>query len=356
MTLTVEPLKNTDDWREYEKNSSYASFFHSLEWRDFIKETRDLEPNYFVARNDADQVVGLYPGFISKLKNFNFHESIPFADYGGPLCNDEYVGFAFQEYFRKMYPEMGIDYLKLCLTNGAGYLPSVFKSNLSVIQKNKGVMEVSLNSPDPELLINELVFSSSLRRKIRRLDNSPFKAINGTSIKDLKTFYDVYRSNLSFIGAQPWDYPMVEAIWRKFYPNNLRLWLMGDGNKVAGGLLVLKNHHGSFLKLLGINRDVKLSFPVAKYLFWKETFEAAVNGSKKVSFGSTPSNPADVHHLIKLSVGGTFKPQEIVWFPLSPKGSLLLQTRSKTEAGWLRIRDSLPQAIKMSIQNRLIKL
>jgi hypothetical protein len=354
MTLTVEPLKKTDEWTIYEKNSNSASFFHSLEWRDFILETCDLEPRYLIARNENGNVVGLYPGFVSKLNAFNFHESIPFADYGGPLCDDEYVGFAFQDYFRKKYPEMGIDYLKLCLTKGVGYLPSIFKSNLSLTQKNKGVMEINFSTTDPEVLFNDLI-SSSLRRKIRKLDSSLYSARNGTSIKDLKTFYNVYRSNLRYIGARPWNYSMVEAIWRKFYPNNLRLWLMGD-DEIAGGLLVLKNHQGSFLKLLGINREVKLSFPVAKYLFWKETCAAAADGLKKVSFGSTPSNSTDVHHLIKLSVGASFRQQEIIWYPLSTKGCLLLQTRSKTEACWLKIRSSLPQEIKMSIENRLTKV
>lgn len=355
MPFTVEPLKNDDEWRLYEKNSCFASFFHSLEWRDFIKQACNLEPNYLVARNDFGQIAGIYPGFISKARTFNFHESVPFADYGGPLCDNEQVGFAFQDYFSRHSSEIGIDYLKLCLTSGIGYFPSIFKSNLSVVQRHKGVMEINLNSSDPEFLLNELISSSSLRRKIRKIDDSPYKAVQGSSIKDLEKFYRVYCANIKFLGAKPWNYSMIKLMWQKFYPNNLRLWLMGE-NEVAGASLVLKNYHGSLVKFLCVNRELKLAFPIAKYLFWKETLQATIEGSKKISFGSTPSDPSDVHYLNKLSVGSTFREQEIIWFPVSSKGCILLQTRRKTEASWLKIRDSLPKTIKMSVQNMLIKI
>jgi hypothetical protein len=161
--------------------------------------------------------------------------------------------------------------------------------------------------------------------------------------------------SISLLGGNPWSFSMLEALWKKFYPENLRLWLMGE-NEIAGGALVLKNHHGSLMKLLGINRDLKTCFPIAKYLAWKESVAAASDGLTKVSLGSTPSDPEEVHHLVKLGAGASFKPQEIIWFPLSTKGCLFLQTRSITESGWLKLRSSLPRAIRVSVEKKLIKI
>jgi hypothetical protein len=80
------------------------------------------------------------------LKAFNFHESIPFSDYGVPICDDEQVEFAFHDFFIKNSQKIGvgIDYLKLCATQGISS-PSLFKSNLSYIQRSKGVMEIDFN-------------------------------------------------------------------------------------------------------------------------------------------------------------------------------------------------------------------
>jgi len=91
-------------------------------------------------------------------------------------------------------------------------------------------------------------------------------------------------------------------------------------------------------------------------LYWKELQKAESEGLNKISLGSTPSNPNDIHHKVKKSLGATFLQQEVVWIPTNAKGHLLLQIRKRTENLWKKNRDYLPRGARRIVENKLLKL
>lgn len=357
MNFSVEPLKDVNEWNGFIESFEGASFFHTVEWKELIQKNFCFEPLYLVAKNDFDKIVGACPGFIAGSGLLRLYESIPYSDYGGVLCYSEDVSHAFQEYLRYNSAKKGLAYAKICLLENTP--ASTFKSSLSYVEKTKGVMEINfghLCSKD----IWKNILSKKSRQNIKHIESSPLRAYHATSTDELKEFYKIYCMSIEHVGALPLDFSFIRSVWERLYPSNTELWLMGE-RKVVGGVFILKNRIGSFAWLLGINRKelpcaIGRSASVAPYLFWKQVVSSEIEGLSKVSFGSTPSDPNEAHYQIKKRIGATFRQQEVVWFPLSAMGTMLLQIRKSTVSIWKSLRNYLPVAAKAQVESKLLRL
>jgi len=352
MNLVVKPLKDNNEWTEFVDSYSGASFFHSLKWKEVIEANFGLKSLYLVAKNEVGDVVGVCPGFIAGSRMVKFYNSLPYSDYGGPLSGSVRVNYGFSEYLQRFSVKEGLAYAKMCLLdNGAAF---AFKSPLSHVERSKGVMEIDLNHVSSVDIWNK-VFSSNSRRHIRRLDRSSYRAYELTSKRELEEFYKAYCTNMGYVGSIPYNFSFIQSIWEHLYSSNVRIWLMGE-KRVFGGLFVLKDAKGSIVWLVGIDRESPHTFSVYLYLVWKEILASEKEKLGKVSLGSTPSNPDDLHHKIKIELGATFRQQELVWFPLSARGKLLLLVRGKTVNRWKSLRNFLPTVVRAPLENRLLRL
>jgi hypothetical protein len=91
------------------------------------------------------------------------------------------------------------------------------------------------------------------------------------------------------------------------------------------------------------------------YLTWKEIEEAEDEGLRHVSLGSTPSDPKHPYHIQKKKLGSSFYLQQMIWYPVSSTGSLLLRTMDKAVSTWKAFRNFLPPDFKRILEDRLSK-
>lgn len=79
-------------WDDYVKSHPKGTPFHLSNWIKTIYETYQFEPLMYVKVNNENKISGIFPCFLIKLL-FNKARivSLPFSDYGGPLCNLEHT-------------------------------------------------------------------------------------------------------------------------------------------------------------------------------------------------------------------------------------------------------------------------
>ena len=80
--------KNEKLWNNYIINNKNSSFFHTLEWRNIIKEVYNFKPLYYIAINNK-KPVGIVNTFLTKSIIFGKKIiSSPFNFYCDPLSDN----------------------------------------------------------------------------------------------------------------------------------------------------------------------------------------------------------------------------------------------------------------------------
>lgn len=115
MSLIVNELTFLDeiDWSRYVDGHSQSTFFHTLIWRDAVKEAFDHENRYLIARR-YDQVVGVLPlTLVSSRLAGVILVSVPYAVYGGPLADDEEAKNALLDAAKTMAQDVSAEWIDI---------------------------------------------------------------------------------------------------------------------------------------------------------------------------------------------------------------------------------------------------
>lgn len=354
--MYVEELKNSKEWESFLRSSPEGTFFHSLKWREVIEKSYSYSPLYLTIRNQDEKIVGVCPGFILNSMNFKIYHSLPNSDYGGPIIEAhclETASIALRSFLQSTCASKGVTYAKICFTNNE--MGRSFTSKSGCIETNKGVVAIDLKAT-PSDFIWRSVFSKNRRSKIKRVEREGFQVQEAKTKSDLRDFYNLYHENMTGIGATPYTYKFMENLWDVLYPENLRIWLVEKERQRVAGIAVLKDEQRTYWVYAGIDRKKSGNRSMIPYLIWKEIKKAEEEKRRYVSLGGTPSDPTHPYHVEKNRLGGTFYPQEIVLYPLTAVGHMMLQTRAKIVVGWKAINKFLPGGLRKDLERRLSKL
>lgn len=103
----------TSDWDAYVGGHANATPCHLSSWLTSLRDTYSFEPILYVAKDEAGQTQGIFPLFrISGAFTGIRIVSLPFSDYGGPLCTSAIVEKALVERVRQDF-RSGIKYLEI---------------------------------------------------------------------------------------------------------------------------------------------------------------------------------------------------------------------------------------------------
>jgi hypothetical protein len=351
--MFVEELKNNSEWESFLQASPDGTFYHSLKWKEVIQRTFPHSALYLSIKDENSKTVGICPGFITDLLHMKVYHSTPYSDYGGPLIKKlfiEQASLSLRIFLQRICPERGIAYAKICFMDDRSI--RFFKSPLSSEDKSSGVMEIDLKATPSDFIWNK-IYSKQLRYNVRRFERDGFQAQEAHTKSDLRDFYDLYYENMKYIGASLYPYELMENMWEMLYPDNLRIWLVGREERI-GGIAVFKYGQKTYWVYVGINRNRDYSrYSVVPYLLWKETEKAEEEGYRYVSLGATSSDSRNPKHLQKMSLGGSFHQQKVLWHPFSFTGRILLQTRANIISFWKNTRSSLPHDLKRFLESKL---
>jgi predicted N-acyltransferase len=353
--MFVDELRNNSEWEGFLQTSPDGTFYHSLKWKEVIQRSFPHSPLYLTLRDENGRLIGICPGFITDLMHIKVYNSIPYSDYGGPLVKEpciEKASLSLQNFLQRFCLKKGIAYAKICFMDGK--LAQFFKSSLSYEDKSVGIMEIDLKTTPSDFIWNK-IFSKNLRHNIRRLERDGFQAQEAQTKSDLRDFYSLYYKNMKYIGGSLYSYEFMENIWKTLYPDNLRIWLVGKEKRI-GGIVVFKYRQKAYWAYAGIDRSQNYSpYSVVPYLIWKEIKKAEEEGYRCVSLGATSSDSRNPKHLQKVSLGGSFYQQKVLWHPFDFTGHALLQTRANVISFWKTFRNFLPHNLKHFLESKLSK-
>ena len=114
MSVHVSELTSGEEaaWRTYVDEHSEATLFHSLLWRDVLRNTFKHECRYAMAQRDG-AVVGVVPMVAIRSVFFGRSAiSVPFGVYGGILADDEEATRVLVEHGRGLAREVGASYVE----------------------------------------------------------------------------------------------------------------------------------------------------------------------------------------------------------------------------------------------------
>ena len=344
--MHVEELKDEREWESFLQTSPEGTFYHSLKWKQVIERSFPNSALYLTVKDENGTIVGVCPGFVLDSIGVKVYDSMPFSDYGGPLVAAPYVqdvSSSLLNFLHGSDSKNDIAYAKILFLNRE--LAQWFKSPLGSVNTSKGIVEIDLHATSTDYIWNNL-FSKYKRQNVRHIERDGYQVREAQNRSDLVDFYNLYYQNIKHLGASPHSYEFMENVWSVLYPQNLRIWLVGKDAPI-GGAAVLKDERGTYGAYIGFERGrLNNRYSFGPYLIWKLIQRTEEEGYKHFYMGGTPSDPHSYYHIQKANFGGKFIQQETVYFPVSPIGSILLQTRAKASLAWNRIWKYLPKHLK----------
>jgi hypothetical protein len=172
-TIDLSDEQAMKTWDGFVVSHPLATPSHLSCWLAAIYKTYSFEPLLYVATNDEGGIAGIFPLFkIKSAFTGSRAVSLPFSDYGGPLCTSaeteaEMVRFVKHEHQHK------VNYLEIrgTLQNSDGFVPySYYKRH--VLDLQKGLPEIQ-KSIDKKTIMYSVRKAEKAGVSIRQ-ENTPF--------------------------------------------------------------------------------------------------------------------------------------------------------------------------------------
>jgi serine/alanine adding enzyme len=353
--MHVEELRNESEWEDFAKNIPEATFYHTIKWKKIIEKSFGFVPAYFTVK-DQGEVAGICPGFITAPWLLRTYNSLPNSDYGGPLFNNAHLvkgRTCLRDFLAEYCSENQISHAKLCFL---GDVPKQFSDvPFTYTDRSKGIVEIDLKATPSEFIWTNLL-SKKIRQITRHFEKDSFRLEEIRSKSGLKEFYSLYDTNMRHIHAPAYSYSHFENMWNMLPSQEFRVWLI-RGNQNIGGSACFVHGERLYLVYAGINRKLDLRrYNVMPYLCWNLIRWAEEHGLRYVSMGSTPSDPTNTYHHLKMRFGAKFLQQDTALVPFDYSARTLLTVRSKAVSGWKAVRGLLPSNFRILLEHRLYQL
>ena len=352
--MHIESLGNSEEWENFVINSSKGTFYHTLKWKRVLEEAFPLKTEYLVIRDSTGELVGVCPFVISKVaKLFNVLDSLPKSDFGGPLIKEECIEEAatiLNRYLKELRGTKGITYAKIRCSDENLY--NQLKSVVATVDTSTGTMNLNLKEKRPAFIWNEIFTQKSQQRTyIRRFEQDGFRNREAETAEDLNTFYNLYYSNMNYIGASPRPLEFFRKAWALLYPDYFNILLTVKGERCIGAeaFFIYKPKGAVYQTFIGLDRNVGTQYRTYYYLCWGLIKWAEKNNFKQVSFGSTPADPNSINYSQKRKFGAEFNQDFVLFLPFNMR---LFQLRQ----GMLKLGSRVAERLPKGLQRRLLDM
>lgn len=218
ITIKLYSPSDEERWNAYVDSHSDGTIFHRIPWKAAVEESFGHKCHYLIAEKNNGTIVGLFPLF--RLQSFLFGHylvSIPFAELGGPLADDE-------EALKKL-----IDYgINLTGEHNAGYLEIRSRKALPGF-KVKSLYYNFSREILPDIEANLLAIPRKSRAAVRQGIKSGLIAEFGNHL--LPEFYDVLAHNYHALGTPVFSYDFFQNLLAK-HANNCLVMVVRTSEKV----------------------------------------------------------------------------------------------------------------------------
>jgi len=271
-----------NQWDKFVESHPGGSSFHLSSWLKAIYETYSFEPLLYVEKNASDEICGLIPLFLIRTPFFGTRiVSLPFSDYGGPLCKSKME----EEKLMEEIIERHRDQVRYVEIRG----PLSQKCNCACHDFYK--QHVLTLLPEPPQVIKK-IDKRTIQYSIRRAQKSGVQIREGNSQRDLEEFYRLNRLTRRKHG--------VPSQSLKFFENLLKNVVLSDrgyillafyDSKTVAGAFFLKFKETVIYKYNASDPDYLRSVTPNHLLTWHAIEGACLKGYRFFDFGRTsPDN------------------------------------------------------------------
>lgn len=287
--FNVKLLQDYDfkEYTEFLKDQKNGTIFHTIEWKNVLKDTFNYEPMYLLVKDSEGALIGICPAFLVKTLFKDVVVSQPFFEYGGPLIADGFKGACkdILKYYKNFVESNHIKYVEL---RGLPYGENKYQTyNESGYVKQLKAYDyyINIGKMDYEKDIWNGLYNNKVRNSVR-------KGIkNGVEIKEednIYTYYDLYLKTMGRLGSPTFPKTMFENIC-KYCKSLFRFTLAYSGDVPIAGLLSL-----CYKNKISIVSNVSCLMSQeynANDVLYNELIEyATTNGFEIIDFGRTRPN------------------------------------------------------------------
>jgi CelD/BcsL family acetyltransferase involved in cellulose biosynthesis len=112
-TITIDAHFNSKEWNDYLAADRRATVYHTLEWRSVLEDVFRYETAYVVSRGNEGDISGILPlALVRSRITGNRVVSLPFSQYGGPLCTNALALESMLNYLKELVTH-GFEYIRL---------------------------------------------------------------------------------------------------------------------------------------------------------------------------------------------------------------------------------------------------
>jgi len=271
---------NKKEVEEYLNKALFKTFFHSLEWQNFLeKEFKWLKFEHYLYRDDFLITFSRVKSCPSTGRDKLI--SLPFCEYGGPLPLKKGIDFEplkeFKNFKIKFHPAVKIG-----------------RSDSSI-----NTHWIELKNKSEQDLLNS--FRKTLRHSIRDAQKNNLEIKKCSNKKELKTFYNLYAINLKRKKTVPYPFSVIEFLYNN--SNSELLIAVYKGRIIAGDLFL---HYGKFVHYFLSASDYKYKRLGANYLLLWKKIKSLIGKDIIFDFGAAPQGSK--LEVFKRGWGGTEKP------------------------------------------------
>jgi hypothetical protein len=145
-----------------------------------------------------------------------------------------------------------------------------------------------------------------------------------------------------------------ENLWDLLFPHNFRI-LIAEKNHTVGAVAFFLYHQTIYLTYAGMDKKLlSARHSAIPLLCWSAIKWAEEKGFRNVCFGSTPAHPGNKEEMAnysqKITFGGSYTPQEILFIPFNSLAHALLIVGSTSFNTWLDKKNLLPRKMQNIIE------
>jgi len=286
--------KRAAAWDAYCGGHPAASPYHLSAWGRAVAEVLGHEPHYLYVE-EGGRLTGVLPLALRRSRLFGTNlVSVPAANVGGPLADDDTSAQRLVEEAIALARELNVDFVEL--RNVAPESPVA-----SALQLDPGrYVSVEIDLADGEAALWGRLGKEN-RRRVRRAQDA------GLTVElraGLSSFYPVYASAMKRLGSPPFSERFFAALGEGF-GDSLQFGVARSGSLVAAVDSILTWNGAHYSVFAGSRADLWRLYP-NQLLLWEEIRDACARGQRTFDLGRSLAGSGSL--AFKLSWAGRVVP------------------------------------------------
>jgi hypothetical protein len=281
--ITVRELRESDAerWNRFLTEHPDSNLYHTLRWRDFVREVFGHQPLYLLAESGG-KVAGVLPMFLVKAPLLGSNLiSMPYdIGSGGALASDAATEFALVQRAVELANHIAVDYIQLRYSSLQPELETLgFQPSDPVI-----ISDMEIRGEEQHLWSK---VKDSERRAVMQAQRRGLVVREGRSLEDFRDFEQIILRLFREFGTPPYGPRYFETLWRKMHASgDARIVLAHVERKCVAGLLLFCSGHILIAKIGGCLPEA-LPVRATAALYWRSIQLAIQLGRRKLSWGTS---------------------------------------------------------------------